>query len=145
MGRIMSARTLLEDYHRTVWTEGDLDAVDRFFAPEAHAEGLMPEASFKPKDLRVLAQAVRGLIRRPRFTVLRMVEEGEWASALVVMEGTVAASGRRVRCEGQIMFRHADGRMIEGHNSFDMLGVFIQAGALAPDALPRILAGETLG
>ena len=140
----MSARALLEDYYRIVWTEGRLDAIERFFAPEASAGGLTPPVPLRPEDLHVLAETVRSVIRRPRFTIHRMVEEGEWASALLSMEGTVVASGRQARCDGQLLFRHVGGRIVEAHNSFDLFGFFVEIGAVPQDALFRILAGETL-
>ena len=141
----MSARTLIEDYYRVVWTEGDLDAIGRFFVPGARAEGVMPPAPLSIEDLRTMAQAVRGLVRNPRFEVVRLVEDGDWAAALCAVAGTVVATGVPIRVEGQVMFRHEGGRFAEAHNAFDMLALCAEIGALPADALPRILGGERLG
>ena len=138
----MSARTLIEEYYRVVWTEGDLDAIERFFAPGATAGGILPPTPLAAEDLRVMAQAVRAIIRRPRFEIARLVETGDWAAALCVVEGTVVATGEPIRIEGQVMFRHEGDRFVEAHNAFDMLGPCTEIGALPPDALPRILGGE---
>ena len=138
----MSARALLEEYWRVVWTEGDLDAIGRFFAPDARAEGILPPDPATPEDLRVMAETVRGLIRRPRFRILRFIEDGEWASALCVVEGPAAATGRPLAIQGQVIFRTDGRRIVEAHNTFDMLSACIQLGALSSDAVPALLGGR---
>ena len=140
----MSARALLEEYYRVVWTEGDLDAIERFFAPDARADGILPPTPLGPEDLRVMAQTVRGLVRRPRFRVLRFVEEGEWACALCVIEGRTVARGDPIGVQGQVMFRVVDGLIVEAHNNFDMLAACVQIGALPPDAVAALLGGQAL-
>ena len=141
----MSAKALLEEYFRVVWTEGNLDAIGRFFAVDAQADGILPPVPMGREDLRVMAQTVRGLVRRPRFRVLRFVEDGEWASVLCILEGNAVATGLPIGVQGQVMFRTVDGLIVESHNSFDMLSACVQIGALSPDAVPALLGGQAVG
>lgn len=140
----MSARALLEEYYRVVWTEGDLGAIERFFAPTARAGGILPPTPVGPEDLRVMAQTVRGIVSRPRFRILRFIEDGDWASVLCVVEGRIIATGEPLSVQGQIMYRIVDDLIVEAHNNFDMLAAYVQTGALPPDAEASLLGGHAL-
>ena len=56
----------------------------------------------------------------------------------ITVEGThkggqlgVAPTGRRIRIEGIVVVRIANGQLVEGWNSWDQLGLLRQIGALA--------------
>ena len=94
------------------------------------------------EDMRVMVEAALSLLEAPRFTVTRAIEADGWVAALVLFEAVASATGAPVRSETQVMCRIEDGRIVEAHNSFDTLGICTQIGAVPPDLLPRVLAGE---
>jgi predicted ester cyclase len=76
-----------------------------------------------------------------------MVVEGERVAVRVVLEGTHAGDGlgtkatnRRVQVAGIVIVRIVDGRIVEGWNSWDQLGLLQQLGGLPSPETDRFLA-----
>ena len=74
----MTKLELLQDWYRPVWVEADLAAIDRYFAPLAGADGILPYGQVGAEDFRVLVPALRALIRDLRIEIDRSVETGDW-------------------------------------------------------------------
>jgi predicted ester cyclase len=65
------------------------------------------------------------------------IAEGDRVTVRITAEGThkggnlgVAPTGRKIRIEGIVIVRIANGQIVEGWNSWDQLGLLRQIGAL---------------
>lgn len=141
----MDKLTLLQDWYRRVWIEGDLDAVDEYFAPQSGAEGLMPDGQVTAEDFRALVPALRMVVRDLRIEIDRHVECDDWLWVHVTAHAVKAAGIEPVSASGQVMVRVADGRFVEAYNSFDFITFFEQLGLLPAGAFLLLLAGERIG
>ncbi len=141
----MSHIDLLKDFYRTVWIEGDIAAIDRFFTPRTAAHGMMGEGEVGPNDFKVLVPAFRAGIRDIAVRYNRVVEQGDWLFAHVTAEALTANGIDRIEASGMCMMRVENGLVAEAYNSFDLLTFFEQTGQLPRDALALLLSGETIG
>lgn len=135
----------LRDWYRRVWIEADLAAVDRYFAPRAGAEGLMPDGQVGAEDFRALVPALRALVRDLAIGIDRHQECGDWFWAQITVRALPAGGTTPIRASGQVMLRFQDGLIAEAYNTFDFLTFFAQAGLLPEDAFLLLLSGEKLG
>lgn len=141
----MTNLELLQDWYRRVWMEADLDAIDRYFAPRAGADGLMPDGQVGVEDFRALVPALLALIRDLAIEIEHTVEAGDWLWAQITVRAVSAHGVDPVCARGQVMVRIADGRITEAYNAFDFITFFEQAGLLPRDAFMLLLSGERLG
>lgn len=136
---------ILREWYRRVWIEADLDAIDEYFAPQAAADGLMPDGQVGAEDFRALVPALLALVRNLTIEIVKSVESDDWLWAQIVATGRSTKSDSPIRAHGQVMVRFADGRIVEAYNCFDFITFFEQAGLLPKDAFLLLLSNERLG
>src|SRR5262249_34845690 len=137
--RAMEGRELIRRWFREVWNEGKEEAIDELMAPDCVAHGLGHGA----RDLNGLEgfkefyARFRGAFPDTCITVEDAFEQEDRVAARWVATGThhgdhlgLLASGRPFRVTGMTILRCRDGRIVEGGNEFDSLGLMQQIGAL---------------
>jgi len=139
----MDGRRILETWFRQVWIDGDFDAVDRMFPATTEATGLM-DFAVRAEDIKAVVPAFRALVATPSLRIERVIESGDWISALVTFHGTAITTGRPVAVSGQLMVRVQGGVFTEAYNHMDLLGFFEKIGALPDNAVALALAGEPI-
>lgn len=127
-----------------MWAEGDLSAIEFFFAPSTGPDGILPDGQLGPEDLRALVPALRAMVRDLRIDIDRHLEGTDWLWAQVTAHAMRANDTMPIRASGQVMMRFSQGQIVEAYNSFDFLTLFTQAGRLPEDAFLLLLAGERL-
>ncbi|EKE44051.1 hypothetical protein OCGS_2032 [Oceaniovalibus guishaninsula JLT2003] len=132
----------LQDFYRTIWIGGRLDQMDRFFAPDARAGGLLPDLALGPADFEILVQTVMALVANPQIEIVHHLAQGDWIAALIDVHCRSRATGDPVRLSGQIMCRFDEGRIVEAYNHFDTMAFFQQLGLVAPETVEVMLAGD---
>jgi len=132
-------KAMIHRWFDEVWNQGRLETIDELFAEESVAHGLgeggrmvRGPAAFKP-----LVQNLRAAMPDLHIGVEDIVVDGDRAAFRVVLQGThtgdglgVPPSGRPVRVAGMVMVRFENGRIMEGWNSWDQLGLLQQIGAV---------------
>ena len=134
----MKRRTLAEEWFDEVWNKRQIEAIDRMFATDGVAHGLVDEkgnelrgpAGFKPFFLQ-LTKAFPDI----HVEVADTICEGDKIAARCIVTGThrgdslgVAASNRRVQFSGITILKMKDGKIIEAWNNFDFQGLSAQIG-----------------
>ncbi|SLN42240.1 SnoaL-like polyketide cyclase [Aquimixticola soesokkakensis] len=137
----MEYQQLLQSWYDRVWSQGDLDAVDEFFAPQAAANGMMPDLQASAADMRDLVLAVQSMLREIKFSVDLVLVQDDWVSAMVSMAAKSAETMQPVKINGHVMMRMEGGLIVEAYNHFDFLGFLEQVGALPKDTLALALSG----
>lgn len=140
----MTNLEILGEWYRRVWLEGDLDAIDEFFAPSAGADGIMADGQVGPEDFRAFVPALRAMVRDASFEIVRSIETDDWVWAQLSVRATAARGTDPIAVTGQVAARIAGGRIVEAFNAFDFIPFFEQAGLLPKDAFLLLLSGERL-
>jgi steroid delta-isomerase-like uncharacterized protein len=132
-------KALVHRFFEEVWSTGDLSRRDDFLAPEYR--GHIPGAAV-PIDRdgwTAWFQGFRSAFPDAGFTVEDLLADGDRVAARLTMRGThlgplngVPATGRAVVVSGMSIERVADGRIVEGWNENDALGLLGQLGVLPP-------------
>lgn len=141
----MEKREILEEWYRRVWIEADLDAIDQLFSPDTQAQGLLPDLQVGPNDFRELVPMFLDMVEDPKVSLDKVMEDGDWASALYTMRVTNPANGQPAVCSGQLFARFDGDKMVETYNSFDFMGFFEQMGLLPEQSMAICLTGQRIG
>jgi len=132
-------KTLVRRWFEEVWNQGRKDTIDELFAANGIGYGLgdtdVPTRG--PSEFKVFARNLRGALPDIHMKIEDLMAEGDKVTVRITVEGThkgsqlgVAPTGRRIRIEGIVVVRIANGQIVEGWNSWDQLGLLRQIGAL---------------
>ncbi|MFI7588775.1 ester cyclase [Spongisporangium articulatum] len=136
----MSPKDVVRSYHEALWRDGDLGAVERFWAPDAkvHMTG------FEGTAVDVVHEDVTryfGAFTNIDTSIEDLLGDGDkvalrWATAgdHVGPYGDVPASGKRITMRGVDVFRVEGERIVECWSMWDGLDVYDQFGLL-PEGL----------
>ena len=143
-------KAVLERWFEEVWNQGREQVVDELMAPDAVAIGLgeMDQDVHGPSEFKIFLRNMRQALPDVRIDMEDTTTEQDKISARVVLKGThhgnglgVAPTGNAVSIRGIVMVRVAAGKIVEGWNSWDQLGLLRQIGALNnPAGKDRFLA-----
>jgi steroid delta-isomerase-like uncharacterized protein len=129
------ARTTVLRHHEVIWSRGNVDAVDQFYATDfvGHHPGSPDWVGREAVKLAVRATHTAF----PDFheSVEDVVVEGDRVVTRFIASGThlgtfagIEATGRRMAVGEMAIFRVADGRIVEKWGLLDRLGIFQQLG-----------------
>ena len=129
-------KALARRWFEEVWNQGSAAAIDELLAANAVVHGLGQEmqgpAAFKP-----FHAAYRDAFPDVRIEIEDMVAEGDkvafrWSATATHRGGGLnfAATNRQVRFTGMGFLRAENGKLIEGWNNFNQLGMLQQLGVV---------------
>jgi steroid delta-isomerase-like uncharacterized protein len=130
---------LVRRWFDEIWNQGNTAAAHELLAPRAvlHEASVTGEPSLDLENFTTHWAAIRTAIPDIHFDVVFSFEAGEHVAARLVVTGThtgrglgIEPSGRSFRVTGMVIARVRDGKMIEGWNNFDLLGLFEQVNAV---------------
>lgn len=129
-------KALVQRWFDEVWTQGRVTSIDELMAPSCIVHGLGEEMR-GPESFKRFHSAYRNAFPDVRLTVDHMVAEGDTIAARWSGTGThngnglgLPATGRQVRFSGMTFARIQNGKLVEGWNVFDQLGMFQQLGVV---------------
>jgi steroid delta-isomerase-like uncharacterized protein len=138
--RTTANKNLVEAFIQDLFSRGDLDAVDRYLAPDfVNHDPPFPGAPAGPEGMRQAAVMFRAampdwhsdldqLVAEDDIVVERFTATGTHRGPLMGVPGT----GHTVTLPGVNIFRIQDGRIVERWGRLDELGLLHQLG-IAPD------------
>ena len=130
-------KALVERWFDQVWSNGRADAIDEMFAAEGVAHGLGQDLH-GPAEFKVFHATFRGAFPDVRVQMDELIAEGDRVAYRFTATGThrggdlgFPATGRQVRFLGMGSVRIVNGRIVEGWNVLDQLGMLTQLGVVA--------------
>ena len=132
-------KALVRRWFDEVWNQGREETIDELFAPQGIGYGLgdtdVPTRG--PAEFKIFASNLRGALPDIHMKIEDSIAEGDRVTVRITVEGThkggqlgVPPTGRRIRIQGIVVVRIANGQIVEGWNSWDQLGLLRQIGAL---------------
>jgi len=132
-------KTLVRRWFEEVWNQGREETIDELFAMNGVGYGLGDTEApvHGPAEFKPFVGNLRGALPDLHMTIEDILAEGDRVTVRITVEGThkggqlgIAPSGRRVKIAGVVIIRIANGKIVEGWNSWDQLGLLRQIGAL---------------
>jgi steroid delta-isomerase-like uncharacterized protein len=141
-------KAIVYRWFEEVWNQGREATIDELFAQDGVAIGL-GESDVEvrgPAQFKTFFHNLRTSFPDIHITIEDTLAEGEKVAVRVKIEGThlgdglgVPPTGRRMNVAGIIIIRIAHGRIVEGWNSWDQLGMLRQIGAIPAPSNDRFL------
>jgi steroid delta-isomerase-like uncharacterized protein len=130
-------KTLVQRWFSEVWNEGRADAIDELLADDAVIHGLGANLQ-GPAEFKRFHSAYRNAYPDVTIDVDDLVAEGDMVAVRWSAIGThrgdglgFPATGRRAQFTGMVFVRIKEGRLVEGWNNFDQLGMLQQLGIVS--------------
>ena len=132
---------LIHRWFEEVWNKGRAEAIDEMFAEDGVAHGLGDQGAklIGPAGFKPFFETFRGAFPNIKVTIEDTVSEGDKVAARWVGRMThqgdhlgFAATGRQAEITGMSIVRIRDGKIVEGWNNFDMMGLMQQLGVISP-------------
>lgn len=130
---------VVRQWFEEVWNQGSEASIDKLFSPDTVAHGLGDSERdvHGPDEMKPFVANIRGAIPDTHISIDDILTDGDRVAVRVTLRGThtgaglgVPPTGRKVSIQGIIIVRVAGGRIVEGWNSYDQLGLLRQIGAL---------------
>jgi predicted ester cyclase len=137
---------LIRRFNDEVWTQGKLAAIDELFAADWvwHVSGSMPPSIPHNRDgLKQMVAGFRAAFADIHETMDEQVVDGDKVAWLWTFRGRhtgelsgIAPTGKQVVFWGIALDRFAGGKFVERWDSFDMLDLLMQLGAVPAPGPP---------
>lgn len=121
--------TIAHEWFEEVWNNGSADAIDRLFAADGIAHGLVDAYGNElrgPDGFKPFFEQFRAAFPDLYIEILDTVVEGDKIAARCVVRGThqgvllgMAATNQPVEFTGMTILRVQDGKIVEAWNNFD--------------------------
>lgn len=132
-------KALVRRFFEEVWSTGDLSLRDEFLAADYRGHMAGAEQAIDRNGWTGWFLGFRTAFPDAQFTIEDMIAEGDRVAARLTMRGThlgplngASATGRAVVVTGMSIERVENGRIVEGWNQNDALGLLGQLGLLPP-------------
>ena len=129
-------KALVRRWFDEVWCNGRAAAIDELLASQALVHGLGP-AMQGPEGFKPFHAAYRNAFPDVKIQLDAIVAEGNMVAARWSGTGThrgdglgFKATGRQIQFSGMVFVRVENGKLVEGWNNFDQLGMFQQLGVV---------------
>jgi predicted ester cyclase len=120
---------------------GNIDIVEELYTPDYHDHTAPPGAPPGLDAVRMIPKMFRGAFPDVRFTIEKLVGEGDLVASRVTGHGTQTGqflafppSGKEATWTSLGFFRVRDGKIVEHWGAPDLLGLLIQIGVIPPPA-----------
>ena len=139
-------KVLVRRMFEEVWTQGNIDAADQFFAPNyiIHNPADPSAQQRGPESVKQFVTAARTAFPDILISVEEIITEGEKVATRYTWRGTqkgplwnIPPTGRQVMVTGILISRLVDGRFAEDWGVVDMLGLVNQLGVVPPPGQTR--------
>ena len=131
-----ASKALVRRWFEEVWNQGRVETIDEMFAADGVAHGL-GEPLRGPAGFKPFHAAFRNAFPDIRITLDEVIAEGDLVAYRFTASGThrgdglgLAATNTRAQFTGMGMARVRNGKLVEGWNNFDELGMFQQLGVV---------------
>ncbi len=128
---------LVRRFFEEVWSTGDVARRDDFLSPDYQGHLAGAPGPIDRNGWTAWFEGFRLAFPDARFTVEDLIADGDRVAARLTMTGThlgplngMPPTGRSVVVGGMSIERVVDGRIVEGWNQNDALGLLTQIGAL---------------
>jgi predicted ester cyclase len=138
------AASLMRRWFQEVWNEGNEATIEELFPADSVMWGVgRPDVSSRgPEEFRVFYQAMRKTFSDMRIELEGIVQGGDTAYTRFTVTAThsgeglgMVPSGKTIKLVGMCALRAENGKIVEGWNVWDQMGLARELGVLSESAL----------
>jgi len=130
--------SLIRRWFEEVWNKGRMEAIDEMASPDAIGHGqAQHDTDIGLKEFRIFATDLRRAFPDFKVTIDRVIEQGDivvarWTTTMTHKGAFLGfpATGKKVTVSGTSMQRIENGKIVEGWDNWDQLGLLVQIGAV---------------
>ena len=131
-------RALIRRWVEEVWNSGRIEAIDEMASPNAIGHGqAQHDIDIGLEQFRVFATGLRSAFPDTKVTIDYIIEQGDrvvarW-TATMTHKGEflgIAPTGKKATVTGTTTQRIVGGKIVEGWDNWDQLGLLVQIGAV---------------
>jgi len=146
----MTPSEIFRNWFAEIWNGKRSDLMAKFIAEDTkfHSVSLDAQPVHGPAGFQPLYDALVGAFPDIQFTVLNVIESGDYAAghwtATMTHTGEgmgVKATGQEIDIAGMAILRCADGKAVEVWDEWDRLSLLTRIGAVVPAAQQLASAG----
>jgi steroid delta-isomerase-like uncharacterized protein len=129
---------LIRRWFEEVWNKGNMDAIEEMASPNVIGHGqAQHDTDIGLKEFRTFAVALRTAFPDFKVTIDQVIEQGDkvvarWTTTMMHKGEFLgfAPTGKVVTITGTTIQRISDGKIVEGWDNWDQLGLLVQIGAV---------------
>ena len=129
---------LIRRWFEEVWNKGRMEAIDEMASPDIVGHGqAQHDTDIGLHEFRNFAVGIRNAFPDLKVTIDQLVEQGDkvvarWTSTMTHKGEFLGfpASGKKATITGTSIQRIVDGKIVEGWDNWDQLGLLVQIGAV---------------
>jgi steroid delta-isomerase-like uncharacterized protein len=129
---------LIRRWFDEVWNSGRMDAIDEMASPDVIGHGQAQHATdVGLREFKTFAVGLRSAFPDMNVTIDDVIEQGDkvvarWTATMTHMGDFlgIAPTGKQATITGTSIQRISGGKIVEGWDNWDQLGLLVQIGAL---------------
>lgn len=131
---------LIRHWFEEVWNKGRMQAIDEMASPDVVGHGqAQHDTDIGLKEFKPFVAGLRGAFPDMKVVIDQTIEQGDkvvarW-TATMTHQGEFlgfAPTGKKVTVTGTTIQRIVNGKIVEGWDNWDQLGLLVQIGAVNP-------------
>lgn len=138
------AEQVVRTWFRRVWEEEDASAIDEMLRHDSSAKGFGSHTLVGPEQFKLMHAAMCALLTDITVTFDKLMHQDDWVSTLCTIDATSTKTGEPLTVTGTAWIRVADGKILEGYDHFDFLGLWAQLGFLPRNSFEQGLMGQRI-
>ncbi|PHR00097.1 MAG: hypothetical protein COB29_16265 [Sulfitobacter sp.] len=111
---------------------------------DAQVTGLGSQPLVSRNEFKQMHGALCALLSDIKVSIEKIMENEDWVSVLCTFTAKSPQTGKAVSISGSTRIRIGDGKLLEGYNTFDFLGLRAQLGFLPEDCFVLGLSGQKI-
>jgi steroid delta-isomerase-like uncharacterized protein len=129
---------LIRRWFEEVWNHGRMEAIDEMASPDVIGHGQAQHATdIGLREFKPFVQALRSAFPDMKVTIDYVIEQGDkvvarWTSTMTHRGEFlgIAPTGKKATITGTTTQRISGGKIVEGWDNWDQLGLLVQIGAV---------------
>ncbi len=129
---------LVRRWFEEVWNQGRMEAIDEMASPDAIGHGqAQHDIDIGLKEFRKFAAGLHGAFPDFQVTLDQVIEQGDkvvtrWTTTMTHKGEFLgfAPTGKKATVTGTTILRIVNGKIVEGWDNWDQLGLLVQIGAV---------------
>lgn len=117
---------VVKTWFRRVWAEEDESAIDDMLVPDTNARGLDAKSRVGPDAFKQFHRNFLNKLSNIDIQIMQFMEDGDWVAVLITINAKKRNTDQDISITGSVFVKIVDGKLVEGYNHLDFIGLLEQ-------------------